>query len=272
MRVGSGAILASFVALLCVMSPRTVAALSEDQRRQILSEAQQAYDQAISIVRSDPAEARRIFRNAATRFQFLVDDGVINGHLLYNLANANLQCGAIGQAILNYRRAERFLPGDPRLEGNLEYARSIRRSQIAASGERALGAALLSWHRRSAFGTRLVLFVVAYVAFWLVLIAARLAPRPRWRWVALGAAILVVPLGLSVAADTFAWGAGREGVLVSDEVILRKGNGDGFEPQFEEPLFQGVEFELIERRADWLNVRLPDGNTGWVREAQAALI
>ena len=58
-------------------------------------------------------------------------------------------------------------------------------------------------------------------------------------------------------------------VLVDANVTLRKGNGDGFEPAFEETLGPGVECTVIERRPGWLRVRLPDGRSGWLREAQA---
>jgi len=64
----------------------------------------------------------------------------------------------------------------------------------------------------------------------------------------------------------------REGVVVADEVVVRKGNGDGFEPQFEQSIGEGVEFELLERRGDWLRVRLPDGQEGWIRAREAELI
>ena len=43
---------------------------------------------------------------------------VVNGALLYNLGNARLQAGDVGKAIVSYRRAERLIPGDERLELN----------------------------------------------------------------------------------------------------------------------------------------------------------
>jgi len=61
-------------------------------------------------------------------------------------------------------------------------------------------------------------------------------------------------------------------VVLVDDVIARKGNGEGFEPQFEEPLHQGVEFEVLDRRPGWFQVELADGQRGWIRTDQAALI
>ncbi len=53
---------------------------------------------------------------------------------------------------------------------------------------------------------------------------------------------------------------------------MRKGNGEGFEPQFEQPLYEGVEFAVIERRNEWIHIRLPDNKAGWIRRRKAELI
>jgi hypothetical protein len=242
-----------------------------DQRRAILAEAQDAYDRGIADRRRDPAAAAAAFTDAAGRFRLLVDDGVANGRLDYNHGNALMQLNRIGEAILSYRNAARLIPGDARLEANLAYARSLRRSQIAPSGGRALSEALIGWHRRVPQRLRLAVFVAAYVVAWGAMSAGvlrrgRIAPRIAVVftvvWV-LAASSLVVDLWLSRTVD---------GVLLVDEVILRKGPGEGFEPQFAQPLHQGVEFELVESRPGWRLIRLPDGGSGWVREDQSGLV
>ena len=78
-----------------------------------------------------------------------------------------------------------------------------------------------------------------------------------------------VILGGTVVADEALHAMRPRAVLVDSNVTLRKGNGDGFEPAFEETLGPGVECTVIERRPGWLRVRLPDGRSGWLREAQA---
>jgi uncharacterized protein YgiM (DUF1202 family) len=66
--------------------------------------------------------------------------------------------------------------------------------------------------------------------------------------------------------------AQRPGVLMTADVVVRKGNGDAYEPQFKEALGEGVEFILREERPGWLKIQLPDGNTGWIRNDQAELL
>jgi uncharacterized protein YgiM (DUF1202 family) len=113
---------------------------------------------------------------------------------------------------------------------------------------------------------------VAYVGFWVLLTAAIVVPRPHWYYAAWPCAVLCVALMVSVSVDWHAQHYILEGVVIQDDVIVRKGNGEGFEPQFVEPLHQGVEFTLIETRGSWYHIRLPNGEQGWLPASAAALI
>ena len=264
---------AVFVILMAALSSVPAhGQLSDGQRQQILDEARNAYDGGVAALRTDPVHAAELFADSAGRFEQLVADGVVNGQLQYNLGNAYLQMGELGRAILHYRAAERIIPRDPKLRHNLKYARSLTESRIAVSGERALRTALLGWHRRTSIGARFVVFVTAYTLCWVLLTVNLLWSRPWWRWPAVAAAIVWIALGVSVAADTFGPDDPREGVVIVDDVVVRKGNSEGFEPQFSQPLHQGVEFRVIEQRPGWLSIELPDGKTGWIRAADAGLI
>jgi len=52
---------------------------------------------------------------------------------------------------------------------------------------------------------------------------------------------------------------------------VRKGNGEGYAPQFEQPLHEGVEFTILEQRGGWMHIELTDGNSGWVRQREVEL-
>jgi uncharacterized protein YgiM (DUF1202 family) len=59
------------------------------------------------------------------------------------------------------------------------------------------------------------------------------------------------------------------GVTVETEVVARKGNAESYEAALTENLPEGTEFKLLDRRANWLLIRLPGGQEGWIAEKAA---
>jgi len=265
-------LLSTALVVVCAVRLTYAVELTAAQQRDVLIEAQHAYDQGIATLKKDPSQAKEFFRDAAARFQMVADSGITSGELLYDLGNAYLQSGDLGQAILNYRRAERQMPGDARLQSNLQYARSLCRSQIPASAEHDLLNAILAWHFQTPAGWRFAAFTTVHAALWLLLTWQLFRPVTGGRWLIAIVAIAWVALGASIAADVTGFGHQAEGVLIADEVVMRKGNGEGFEPKFDKPIHSGVEFTIVDRRGDWLEVQLANGEKGWVPASTAHLI
>ena len=264
------------LAAILVGSSSAVAAveLSTRQRETLLDEARRAFDHGAEIRQSNSAEAGAAFREAAVKFQIIADSGVCNGRLYYNLANACLESGRIGRAIANYRRAQRLMPEDGRVEHNLSYARTLRRDQIEAGGGEAFLRTLFFWHYDTSLRLRFTLAAAVYVLFWLLMTTRTFVGRWRWRWRYVLVPVLAIwlVLGCSAAVGMYQQATAMEGVLTAEDVIVRKGNGEGFEPQFKQALHEGIEFRMLERRNDWLLIELPDGKSGWIRAGQAEII
>ncbi len=216
----------------------------------------------------DEAQAPDDFLRAAGLYQSILDRGVISGAVLYNQGNAYMQAGERGLAIAVYRQAERYRPRDPYLEANLHFA-------LGADGRpgkrRPVIEYLLFWQEwlsypekfRVTFATALATFALGTVAlFWRPRLSARLAM--------VGVAITLL-LASSAGYDWYRYEAITHGVVVQAEVIARKGDAASYEPAFTEPLSEGTEFRLVERRGEWLLARLPGGEEGWVPEADVVL-
>jgi tetratricopeptide (TPR) repeat protein len=267
---GLGAILAA-IALMLFAAPAAFSGQSESERLPLLREALADFDRGTALARSHPEDSAAAYREAAGKFEALVAGGLHNGKLYYNLGNTYLQLGEVGRAIINYRRAERLLGHDPQLVANLNYARSLTNG-VAPAGSTQVLRTVFFWHYETSWRTRYVVAIVAYVLFWAVLILRRLW-RPAGTGIAAGAlAALWLAAGASAAVEWRQRQTERPGVLIASEVVVRKGNGEAYEPQFEEALDEGVEFILLEERPGWLKIELPDGHTGWIRADQAALL
>ena len=246
--------------------------LSPDQQRLVLEEALALYDEGVELRARESAEAAGKFLESADRFQLLINAGVVNGELFYNLANAQLQAGQLGTAVANYRRAQRLAPSEDRIASNLEFARSQVESRIPESQTRAIVTAIMEIADVVPWPARLGGAVGLYVLVWMLLCVRvyrpRLVPRSLVAFFAAGAVLL----GITVAGPAWLDRMRHEGVIVADEVTVRMGNGEGYQPQFAEPIREGVEFSVLERRGEWLEIELPNGGRGWIRADQAELL
>jgi len=261
-----------FVAVFCATGiAKAAQPLSPSQQAAVLEQGRVAFEEGNALRDEHPDEAREKFQRAAERWSLLVDEGVTNGPLLYDIGNAWVRSGDLGRGIAAYLRAERYMPGDARLQDNLAYARSLVSPQFAPDSAEAVFDRLAGWHESWTLGSRMVWFGIAWCGLWLVLIVRRLGQNriPIWIGGVSGAAACV--LGVSVAASMLG-GGGPVGVLIQDDVIVRKGNAESYQPQFDEPIHGGVEFRVLEQQPVWLHVEFPGGQDGWVPRTATEIV
>jgi tetratricopeptide (TPR) repeat protein len=219
----------------------------------------------------DIAAAQQAFREATHDYERLVADGVENGKLYYNLANAYVRLGDVPRAILNYRLGERLLPRDEQIAANLAFARSRVADRIEATDTSRLLRQLFVVHHACSVRERMQGAIAAFVGAWIVLGARVVIGRRSLVVIGLLALAASVSLAVSIYLQMTDEVHHPIGVLVSDDVLVRKGDGETYEPQFNRPLGPGLEFRVLNRRDEWLQIELPDGKSGWIRAEQAAV-
>ena len=256
-------------------APRDEAPAAAMSPQAVLRQALSDYEAAVALKSPDAGEARRLFDRAADGFHRLIDTGLSNAALHYNLANAEMRLGRIGRAIVNYRRAERLDPGNDRIQRNLQFARKRCRTPIPPRPLSQFAESVFAWHYRTSMGARLTLALVAYGLFWTLLAVGRFLTRrpPAVVWSTRVVGLLALVLWASVGWESYRRSVEVEGVLIADDVVLRKGYGDNYDPQLDRPLAQGVEVRILATReaADhsmWYYVELPDGKSGYLRKDQ----
>jgi hypothetical protein len=260
-----------------------------------LEEGQELFHQASNL--EDPEEAAILYRKALDRFVSVAQQGrVRNTRLYYNIANTHYRLGDLGKAILYYRRAELLNPADRNLRHNLEFVRSERVDNLPPNQLSRLARVLFFWHYLLSPGARLYLFAAVFAAACAVAALVVLAwegvrpPRERFFFTTrrpghdsptrgprsllpvIIAGALAALLLASVVAGEIRLRTLRDGVIVADEVVVRKGDGTAYQPSFVDPLHQGAEFVLLENRSGWYYVRFSDGRTGWLPASAAEMI
>jgi len=237
-----------------------------------LTRAQESYDRGIALKASKPDEARAAFIEAAQQWQRIAEEGAENAGLYFNLGNAYVQAGDLGRGIACYLRGQRLDPLDRSINANLAVARTDVQTPI--SGDATSDWSAIAWWRILPEHLRVSIAAAAWIVFWMLVAAPIAVPGLRVRLGGSGmrvlrnGSLLVAPaLGATSIADRWMDATRELAVIVTPEVVLRKGNGQGFEPQVAETLSPGIECRVLEERPGWLRVRLADGTEGWVRDA-----
>jgi hypothetical protein len=262
-----------FLSILTAAGLSPAMTLTSEQRVKVLAEAQSALNDASRLEATQPAAAREAYAQAAEKFQLLAEKADCGGELYRRLAEAQLRSGRIGKAIANYQRAEQLLGPDPRVVVGLATARHLRDGDESALVVPAttLPERLSLWNRSLSLSWRFRGALAVWVILWSAL-GISLFLQPRAFRISAGVCGLVfVLLAASLAWDLLPdWNRTR-GVVTAPTAVLRQGNSQSCPPCVA-PLKNGAEFNLIERRGRWLRISLPDGNTGWLDDAQADLL
>jgi tetratricopeptide (TPR) repeat protein len=203
------------------------------------------------------------FAEAAVRYQTLVDMGIQDGRLYYNLGDAYFKAGDLGRAILNFRRAQRLLPRDDDVATNLKLARAqaIDRIELESEG------AIVGLVRRLIGWTTVDESALAALILWIILCALGVAAilwAPRRRLLLYLAATVATLLLLGVLAIGIRLLDERgqpPALVVASDVAVRSGPGDDYLTEF--TLHAGAEVRLVERRGEWVRIVLSGDLQGW---------
>lgn len=257
--------------VLCVSSPALAQVLTYAQQLAQLEQANRAFEQA--LLSPTPGAAQSYYQQARAGYEQLVAVGVHNARLYYNLGNAYFRLHDLGHAILYYRRGLRLEPGNRQLQANLSYARSRRTDQIDVNSQRrpTLFPQLFFWSDILSVPTQWALALGGYVLAWGCALAHLVWRRPALRWCLAGAAFVCLVFAVSTWFTQSQYTI-RAGVIVAEEVVVRKGNGESYTPQLPQPLHAGTEFIVLEERGSWLAIQLDNGISGWIRHNSATLL
>lgn len=198
---------------------------------------------------------------AARQYEFLVDEeGLRNGHLFYTIGNCWFMADDIGRAILNYRRAESYLPHNDDLQNNLQIALQQRVDFIPETST-AWGS---KWYINAPPALCPTLFFISWIGLWVALFFWKKTKRKELRNLFILMSIVSILLAGSLWQETIQHNKKQSGVLLDPEVFARKGDGEIYEYAFATPLHAGTEFKKIEDRGTWWEIQLVDGKTCWI--------
>jgi tetratricopeptide (TPR) repeat protein len=236
---------------------------------ELLAKAETSFKEGNELMQSVPELSKERYSAAVGYYNSIIDSGIRNAGLYYNLANAYFRLDKTGLSVLNYRRALLYSPGDKQIQYNLEYVRTKQKNGFTVQTEHEIFQILFFWHYWIPLRIKAVLFIIANTLFWGALVLNRFGRPLFW--------LIAVPLvaGIFLSGSLFLdWKSSKvvHGVVTRDSTIGRMGDSRSYESSFDAPLYQGVEFEIEQQRVGWILAELPNGELTWLEEKDCAII
>lgn len=210
------------------------------------------------------------YRGALASYREALDQGYASGALYYNMGNAYYRLDETGQAIRFYEKARRLMPERPELLHNLAIARARTVDRFSRLPE----PFWRSWGRSLArvtgilFAAGLAGYVLAAVLFGLRIWKGTVPPWQRRLMHLAGTAGLVL-LALAFTASVGARND-RQGVVTATVAGLQEAPQTGAPAVVD--VHEGLLLDVLQAQDGWLEVRLPNGTTGWIAAQAVAEI
>ena len=206
------------------------------------------------------------YEQALEEWTSLYTAGYRSAMLDYNIGNAYFKLGNIPGSILFYERARLRKPGDEDIGYNLRIARAMTTDRLEEIPElffvRWYDFLSLVFSSDSWAATSLVSFIICLVFLSVYFYSSKYNVKVAGFWLA------ILALLLSLASFSFS-ARNKKMIFESNKAIIFGPivNGKSSPDNSGTDLFvihEGLKVSIEDEVGDWKEIRLPDGNKGWV--------
>lgn len=206
---------------------------------------------------------KRQYQEAAGIYRALIDQGLENGYLYYNLGNTYFRLGMLGPAILNFVKASRFIPRDESLRANLAYAIQKTPDQLNPPSPGVLGT-LFFWIGDFNTVEHLNALRVVNVLFWSALCIWFVRRTGFWDTTRKILMALFLIFILSTGVKLYVDSQVTTGVLLAKEIDVKSAKGAGNVTLFQ--LHEGAIVSILQTKDGWYEIEIEDGKRGWAQK------
>lgn len=212
------------------------------------------------------------YGEAIEAYESLLESGMQNGPVHYNLANAYLKNEALGEALLHYYRAQRYMPNDADLLANIRIADQMRQDPEIEDEAEVVPPVLTSMVSvlpyPITFGLAAVLLLIGGLVSLLLVIRPQTGKWAGYLLV-LGWTFGLLFMGFAffqhhhLTRNDFA-------VVLAEQVDVHAGPTQRESVNF--AIHEGIRCQILESEPGWYRIRLANGYNGWVPRASVERI
>jgi tetratricopeptide (TPR) repeat protein len=220
---------------------------------------------AITISAQEDAYQNGDYQGAILAYEQRLTNGEASGEIYYNLGLSYYETGQLGLALLNYRKAEIFLPRDENIALQIARIRGQREDFIGAETDWLAITANLTGDVLTVYELSIVVFAL-WALYFLLLALSRASLRWLLWLTAAGMLIGVFFLGVRLYVET----QQPEAVVLVDAAQVMSGPAGDYLPLY--VLYEAAELRIVEERDGWLRFMLADGRSGWIAAGDVGII
>jgi len=206
------------------------------------------------------------YRQSAALYEQLLDQGVQSGAVYYNLGNAWAKADEPVRAVAAYYHAKRYIPNDSHMNANLQ-------TVLASNGgtmpppENSFVDLLFFWQNQVGCHVKIWGSLALTALTFLEGVFYLFRQTKRRKRLLIGTAFFTAITFVSIGYDWYRFER-VEQVIVTANVLPRKGNSEQYEPALVSPIPFGTLAVVLDERNDWYFLRFASGLEGWLPRSQ----
>ncbi len=220
---------------------------------------------APSIEEADQMAMDGKFAEASVAYEQILAEGQESAELYYNLGYSYFKQGMLGKAILNFERSKRLNPSDPDVAENLSQAYALTDKMQVVEPivfDRAWQSFKATFGSDGWAVTFVILFALTIVGIACFLFLDSVAVRKIGFFSAIVLFICALfTLSFSIQKRAEILDPSEAIIMVSSTNLLTSPDKNGSQMAV---LHEGTHLTIIDTLGDWIEVRLIDGNIGWL--------
>jgi len=213
------------------------------------------------------AYEERNYELALQSFQHLEEEGVVSAELFYNIGNTYFRLDTLGYAILYYKKGLRIDPANQLLNNNLNYLLSLTQDRQNVEDPnpflRFINDLVFVLPLNSLFIITLIIFALIILMTNIIIIFYHRKEKTIPLFII---TILVIAFALSGYISFYRWQVfndDRDAVLIASSTTGYSGPAEDYTNIFR--IHEGMIFKVNNSSANWSQITLPSGITGWIR-------
>lgn len=227
-----------------------------------------------SLTQANEAYAQEDYIKAIELYEQTAREHGVSADLYYNLGNAYYKHNEFAKAILNYERALLLNPGDEDARFNLDMANTHIVDKIDPVGRFFLSVWIDSLRSFLSSNTWAVIGIVTFLLFIVGCYLYLFSRSVRIKKIGFFGGIVI--LLISVMSNWFAWGLSEKmenrdaAIVFAATVSVKSSPAESGTDLF--VLHEGTKVLIMSKVGEWFEVKISDGNRGWLPASSIEII